>query len=93
MHADRNRRYRARQRRMTDHGCAREHDAGAFPELEVDSPVTEPSPSGQPPQRRLCHRCGRPASKFLRLSALRPGRQGDNNSQMRHRVLQLGTPP
>src|SRR5438132_2024 len=37
MHADRNRRYRARQHRVTDHGLSKEHEAGLLPGLEAGS--------------------------------------------------------
>jgi hypothetical protein len=93
MHAVRSRRYRARQRRVTDHGLAKEHEAGPLPRLEVDAALRELPSSRKPPGHRLCHHCGRSTSTFLRLSALRPGRHGGKNSLMSRSFLRLGHPP
>jgi hypothetical protein len=92
-HAARSRRYRARQRRVTDHGLAKEHEAGPLPGLEVDAALRELPSSRKPPGHRLCHHCGRSTSTFLRLSALRPGRHGGKNSLMSRSFLRLGHPP
>jgi len=72
MHAERNRRYRARQRHVTDHGLAKVGDGG--PSLAKGVDQTPPS-SKRPQAYLLCHHCGHPASPFLRLSALHPQRR------------------
>ena len=72
MHAERSRRYRARSRCVTDQGPATERKAGSLLALRAYAEVAEPSVSRKFVGYRLCHRCGRSASAFLRLSALRP---------------------
>ena len=81
LHADRNRRYRARRRRVTDHGLPQKHKTGLFRRLEVDAALSEPSPSEKPSRQQHCHHCGRMASQFLRLSAFPPGRRRGQNSK------------
>jgi hypothetical protein len=86
MHAERNRRYRARVRRVTDHGLAREHETAQWGGTgAVPAGLSEPSPGGRSPAHYRCHHCGRPASTFVRLVCLRPrGRRGER-IQIRHR--------
>ncbi len=90
MHADRNRRYRARQHRVTDHGLSKEHEAGLLPGLEAGSALNASASRRKPPGRWFCHHCGQSASAFLRLSALRPGRR---RGQIYGSGRQLGCPP
>jgi hypothetical protein len=89
MHAERNRRYRARQQRVTDHGLSKEHEAGLLPGFEGGSALNASSFSRKPPGPWFCHHCGHTASAFLRLSALRPRRRG----QIYGIGRQLGRPP
>jgi hypothetical protein len=84
MHADRNRRYRARQRSVTDQGLLKEHEAGLLPGVEARGLVSERPPSRCPPGNWRCHRCGQAASAFVRLSTLPPPR---------HRRKTSGRPP
>jgi hypothetical protein len=70
MHADRNRRYRARQRGVTDHGAPKEHEAGLLPRLAIRRAASEPSSSRRPSVHWCCYFCGHPASAFLRVSTL-----------------------
>jgi hypothetical protein len=96
MHAERNRRYRARGQRVTDHGLTKEHEAGPLLRLEGDAASSEPSSSRRapgPPGHQFCHQCGRRASVFLRLSALRPGRHRGEKSQLSRRGTRRGRPP
>lgn len=67
MHADRNRRYRARRRCVTDHGPLATGPERRLP--TVDTASSDP-PRGSAPRLGLCHRCSRSASEFVRLSAL-----------------------
>jgi hypothetical protein len=93
MHAERNRRYRARGQRVTDHGLTKEHEAGPLLRLEVDAALSETSSSRRTPGHQFCHQCGRSASAFLRLSALRPGRRRGEKSQISRRGTRRGRPP
>ena len=74
MHADRNRRYRARQRSVTDQGPLKEHKSDALSGVEVHRPMSDRSPSRCSPRNWRCHFCGQEASAFLRPSTLRPSR-------------------
>ena len=67
MHADRNRRYRVRQRSVTDQGPLKEHEAGLLPGVEAHGPVSEQSPSRSPSRDWRCHFCRQAASAFVRL--------------------------
>jgi hypothetical protein len=94
MHAERNRRYRARMRRVTDHGLAREDEAGHWGGSgAVPAGLSEPSPGGRSPGHGRCHHCGRPASTFLRLASLRSGGRRGEKTQMRHRDPRPNRPP
>ena len=93
MHADRNRRYRARQHRVTDHGLSKEHETGPLPGLEVRAALSEPSSSRSSRGYRLCHHCGRSASTFLRLSMLRPARHRGKTSHISRYCRGLDRPP
>jgi hypothetical protein len=75
MHADRSRRYRARQQRVTHHGLTKPDNEGLSPRSKVDEVSSAPSFNRMRPKPPICHFCRRPASAFLRLSALRPARQ------------------
>jgi hypothetical protein len=79
MHADRNRRYRARQRRVTDQGFLKKSEAGVLPGVEVPRVVNERSGPGN----WRCHFCGQLASAFVRLSTLRPPRHRRKMSRRR----------
>lgn len=72
MHAERSRRYRVRSRRVTDQGPAIESTAGSLLASRAHAEVGEQSASRKFAGYRLCHRCGRSASAFLRLSAFCP---------------------
>lgn len=96
MHVERNRRYRARVGRVTDHGPAREHEtghlAGSGAVLVLAAP-SEPSPGGRSPGHYRCHHCGRPASTFLRLAALRPRGCRGEKTHIRCRGPRHDRPP
>jgi hypothetical protein len=94
MHAERNRRYRARVGRVTDHGPTREPEAGHLcGSRAIPAGLSEPSPSGRSPGNYRCHHCGRPASTFLRLASLRPrGRRGEK-TKIRQRDPRPDRPP
>jgi len=74
MHAERNRRYRARRRCVTDHGLYGAQGERFVPPVNTAS--TDRPRSGTAPGLGLCHRCRRSASAFLRLSFLRRRRVG-----------------
>jgi hypothetical protein len=94
MHAERNRRYRARVGRMTDHGPAREQDTGRFGGSgAVRADLSEPSPGGRSPGHYRCHHCGRPTSTFLRLVALRPRGRRSGKTDIRRRGRRSDRPP
>jgi hypothetical protein len=73
MHAERNRRYRARRRCVTDHGPPA--DAEAVPlcqsagDIATNVPLSAPTRVPEPP---ACHYCGHSPSLFVRLSPLPP---------------------
>lgn len=67
MHAERNRRYRARRRCVTDHGPLVTRSERRLPTVNTAS--SDP-PRGSAPCLGLCHRCSRSASPLVRLSAL-----------------------
>ena len=75
MHADRNRRYRARVQCVTDHGPVIEQETGPSRRLEGSEASTEPSAERKSPVHGHCHHCGRSASSSLRLSPLRRKRR------------------
>lgn len=84
MHAERNRRYRARASRVTDQGPTHEPETGPRRGLQVSAAPSDPSSSGCSSAHRCCHLCERPASSFVRLAALRPRRlRGDKRRIMR----------
>jgi hypothetical protein len=72
MHAERSRRYRDRSRCVTDQGLARESKTGSLLALRAHAEMGEQSVSRKFVGYRLCHRCGRSASAFVRLSAFWP---------------------
>lgn len=74
MHAERNRRYRARASPVTDQGPVHEPETGPWRGLQGSAAPRDPSSSRSPSAPRRCHLCGRPAASFIRLSALRPMR-------------------
>ena len=90
MHADRNRRYRDRQRSVTDQGLLKEHEAGLLPGVEAHGPMSQRSPSRCRPGNWRCHSCGQAASAFVRLSTLRPPRHRRKTSRS---GCQTGRPP
>ncbi len=67
MHAERNRRYRARVRRVTDHGPVIEQETGLLRRFEGSEALREPSAERISPVHSHCHYCGRSASSSLRL--------------------------
>jgi hypothetical protein len=75
-HAERARRYRARQNKVTHHGSLPQGADDVMPEGAVPTseahPHTPRSFSLQPPW--CCHWCGRPCSPFVRRGFLRRGR-------------------
>ncbi len=93
MHAERSRRYRARVGRVTDHGPVMEHETGLLRGLEVSEPLREPSSGRTSPGHSRCHHCGRSASSFLRLSALRPERRLGKKSQIIRGDSRFARPP
>ena len=94
MHAERNRRYRARVGRVTDHGPTSEHATGHLGgSRAVPAGLSEPSPSGRSPGHYRCHHCGRPASTFLRLASLRPRGNRGGKAQIRQRNTRPDRPP
>jgi hypothetical protein len=92
MHAERNRRYRARVRRVTDHGPAMEHETGLLGRSEGSVALREPSSAGMPSGHNHCHHCGQSASPFLRLSALHPERRLGKKSQIKRGRLRIWPP-
>ena len=93
LHAERNRRYRARQlRHVTDHGLAKEREGP--PQAWVVNAAL-----GEPPSRRKssgldhCHHCGCVASVFLRQSALRSGYRQTARGRMNRGDSRLSRPP
>jgi hypothetical protein len=75
MHADRNRRYRARTRRVTDHSPVYEVQSRVLAGFVVSKSLTVPASMRKPfGGHEQCHNCGRSASAFLRVCALRPHR-------------------
>ena len=93
LHAERNRRYRARQlRHVTDHGLAKEREGP--PQAWVVNAAL-----GEPPSRRKssghahCHHCGCVASALLRQSALRSGYRPTARSRINRGDARLSRPP
>ena len=93
MHAERNRRYRARVRRVTDHGPVIEQETGLLRRFEGSEALREPSAERISPVHSHCHYCGRSASSSLRLSALRRERRLDGKRQIIRGSARLGRPP
>jgi hypothetical protein len=93
MHAERSRRYRARVGRVTDHGPAMEHETGLLRGSEFSEALREPASGGKSPGHSRCHHCGRSASSFLRLSALRARRRLGKKSQIIRGDSRFGRPP
>ena len=92
MHAERNRRYRARARRVTDQGPVIEHETGPERSVEGSEALREPSSERRPPVFSHCHHCGRPASSSLRLSAPRRERRLGGKRQIIRGSARLGRP-
>ena len=93
MHAERNRRYRARTGRVTDHGPVMEHEAGLLRRLEASKALREPSSERAPPRHGHCHHCGRSASLFLRLSVLRSELRPGKKRQIIRSASRFDRPP
>jgi hypothetical protein len=93
MHAERNRRYRARTGRVTDHGPVMEHEAGLLRRLEASKALREPSSERAPPRHGHCHHCGRSASLFLRLSVLRSELRPGKKRQIIRGASRFDCPP
>jgi hypothetical protein len=55
--------------------------------------LREASSSGKSPPQWLCHHCRRPASAFVRLSALGPTSHRGKNGQIRRRGPLRSRPP
>ena len=89
MHAERNRRYRARMWRVTDHGPAKEPEGRPSFNLDVGATLSQPAPSKKSPELRFCHNCGRSASAFLRRSALRTRRHRESERQINSKATRL----
>lgn len=72
MHAQRNRRYRARHRRVTDQGPARPRITNQSAALAIGTAATaRPAVVARPLRRISCHCCGNPVSNFVRQSPIR----------------------
>jgi hypothetical protein len=93
MHAERGRRYRARQQRVTDHGLTKPDKEGASVRSDFDVAASAPSFNRRPPTPPICHFCRRPASAFVRLSALRPRRRLGQKVQIYGNGRQLDRSP
>ena len=93
MHAERNRRYRVRARRVTDHGPVIEQETGLLRRLEGSDALRELSAERMSPVHSRCHHCGRSASSSLRLSALRRERRLCEKRQIIRGSARLGRPP
>jgi hypothetical protein len=93
MHAEGSRRYRARVGRVTDHGPVMEQETSLLCGLEVSEPLGEPSSGRTSPGHSRCRHCGRSASSFLRLSALRPERRLGKKSQIIRGDSRFARPP
>jgi hypothetical protein len=93
MHAERSRRYRARQQRVTDHGLTKPGNEGFSPRSDVNAVSSAPLLNRRSPTHPICHFCHRPASAFLRLSALRPRRQRGRMGEIYGNVRQFGRSP
>jgi len=81
-HAERNRRYRARMRCVTDHGLADEPEGLPSPNLDGGATLSQPAPTRKSPGLSFCHNCGRSASAFLRRSPLRTRRHRESKRQI-----------
>lgn len=55
MHADRSRRYRARQQRVTHHGLTKPDNEGLSPRSKVDAVSSAPSFNRMRPKPPICH--------------------------------------
>lgn len=93
MHAERSRRYRARQQRVTDHGLTKPDKEAALPRSDVVAVAGAPSFNRWPPTPPICHFCRCPASAFVRLSALRPERNRRRKGRIYGNGRQLGRSP
>ena len=89
MHAERNRRYRARMRCVTDHGPAKEPERRPSLNLDVGAALSQPAPSRKSLGLSFCDNCGRSASAFLRRSALRTRRHRESKRQIRSKASLL----
>jgi hypothetical protein len=75
LHAERNRRYRARQRHLVmDQGCAKEPEARPSLGSSVNAALSDPS-RRKPSEHAHCHYRGCLASLFVRQSPLRSRRR------------------
>ncbi len=93
MHAERNRRYRVRARRVTDHGLVTEQETGLLRRFEGSEALREPSAERISPVHSHCHYCGRSASSSLRLSALRRKRRLGGKRQSSPGSARVGRSP
>ena len=93
MHAERNRRYRARIQCVTDHGLAKERAGVPSLKLDVAADLSQRQPSRKSPAHGFCHNCGRTASAFLRRSAVRTRRHRGNKRPISLRASRLSRPP
>jgi hypothetical protein len=82
MHAERNRRYRARMRSVTDHGPPKEPEGGPSLKWDVSEALSQPPSSRMSQGLRFCHNCGRSTSAFLRRTTLRARRHRRNQRQI-----------
>lgn len=91
LHAERNRRYRARQRhRVMDQACAKEPEARPSLGSSVNAALSNPS-RRKSSEHAHCHYCGCLASLFVRQSALRSRRRRPARSRIIR--ARLGPPP
>jgi hypothetical protein len=67
---------------VTDHGLTKLDNDSLSPRSNGDAVSRAPSFHRMPQTPPACHFCRRPASAFLRLSTLRPGRQRRRKDQV-----------
>jgi hypothetical protein len=83
MHAERNRRYRARLRSVTDQGSGSAVETAQPTAPTVRQTTSRPLPTAAAPGRgSTCRCCGRPISDFVRLSWLRRPRRRRSGSRL-----------
>lgn len=71
--AARQRRYRARQQKVTHQGSGTATDAASLQREAAKPVVAQPFNVGVVPKPTHCHRCGRPVSVYLRQHFLHTG--------------------